>query len=77
MVPEEAMEGSPDIQCLSGPLLRGNGFAALPLTMARRARHGDAKAWRRAIITRTAEDRPSDDKAWRRPGDAMTWRSAA
>jgi len=76
MVPEEAMEGSPCL-ALPGPLLRGNGFAALPMTMARRARHGDAKALRRAIITRAAEDHPSDDKAWRRPGDAMTWRSAA
>ena len=76
MVPEEAMEGSPCL-VLPGPLLRGNGFAALPMTMARRARHGDAKALRRAIITRAAEDHPSDDKAWRRPGDAMTWRSAA
>lgn len=47
--------------------------------MARRARHGEAtKAWRRSSLkVELSRNARVDDTCWRRPGDAMAWRSAA
>eukprot|EP00964_Phaeocystis_antarctica_P090137 scaffold57638_cov35-Phaeocystis_antarctica.AAC.1 len=61
----------------TGPLLR-SGFTA-PMHMARRARHGEAtKAWRRSSLkVELSRNARVDDTCWRRPGDAMAWRSAA
>ena len=60
----------------TGPLLRG--FTA-PMHMARRARHGEAtKAWRHSSLKiELSRNARVDDTCWRRPGDAMAWRSAA